>query len=181
MVRKSITQLLFGNRGFAVSAAIVFAFLIPAGLVYFYYIFPVRRIGPLQPIPFSHRLHVGVKEIDCRFCHYAVERSPYAGLPPVNKCLFCHKYIIANHPYIRTLQGYADRGEAVAWRRVIWLPDHVYFPHNRHIAKGTECVSCHGAVEEMDRIYDPHPKIMGFCITCHREKQANLDCWGCHR
>jgi hypothetical protein len=31
-----------------------------------------------------------------------VGRSVHPGIPPVEKCLYCHKYIIANHPEIRS-------------------------------------------------------------------------------
>jgi hypothetical protein len=35
-------------------------------------------------------------------------------------------------------------------------------------------------VETMDRLKDAEFK-MGFCIACHKEKKANLDCWlACH-
>ena len=171
----------FGSRLFAAGMAIASTVVVTAGLVYFYFVYPHVRIGPQQPLPFSHRLHVGVKQIDCRFCHPTVERGFYAGMPPADKCLFCHQYIIPEHPFIRKLKDYADRGQAVPWRRVVWIPDHVFFTHQRHLRKDVQCVECHGDVETMDRIYDPYRKRMGFCITCHRTKNANLDCWGCHK
>jgi hypothetical protein len=35
-------------------------------------------------------------------------------------------------------------------------------------------------VETMDRLKDAEFK-MGFCIACHKEKKATLDCWlACH-
>jgi hypothetical protein len=181
MAAKFSATMLFRSRAFAVSTAILCTALIWGGLTYFYFIYPHTRIGPRQVIPFSHRIHAGVKQIDCRFCHYAVERSFYAGLPSTTKCLFCHKYIIPEHPRIRDLRAYADRAEAIPWQRVVWIPDHVHFSHQRHVRKNVECVTCHGTVETMDRVSDPHPKIMGFCVTCHREKNAPLDCWTCHQ
>ena len=44
-----------------------------AVFMYYFYIPPGVDIGPEQPIPFSHRLHAGIKEVQCRFCH------PYDG------------------------------------------------------------------------------------------------------
>ena len=35
-----------------------------------------------QPVPFSHKHHVGDDGIDCRYCHTSVETSSFAGLPP---------------------------------------------------------------------------------------------------
>jgi hypothetical protein len=56
----------------------------------------------------------------------------------------------------------------------------VVFNHKRHIKKQIACPECHGAVETMDRIKGVSFK-MGFCIECHQEKKANLDCWlACH-
>lgn len=36
-----------------------------------------------QPVPFSHKHHVGDDGIDCRYCHQSVETSDFAGLPPL--------------------------------------------------------------------------------------------------
>ena len=69
--------------------------------LYYFYMPPATGIGPEQPIPFSHRVHAGVKNIQCRYCHPYVDRSNHPGLPPVEKCLHCHNYIIANHPEIK--------------------------------------------------------------------------------
>ena len=40
--------------------------------------------------------------------------------------------------------------------------------------------ACHGDVRAQDRLKSERLK-MGFCIECHREKKAPLDCWiACH-
>ena len=140
------------------------------------------RVGPEQPIPFSHRIHAGVKEIDCRFCHPYVERSQDAGLPSVEKCFFCHKYVIPDHPEIRREKAYFDAKKPVPWVRVFWVPEFVFFRHQPHVSwAGLDCSRCHGDVRSMDRL----PRVdfeMGFCITCHRKMNAEIDCWlGCHR
>ena len=50
----------------------------------------------------------------------------------------------------------------------------------RHIKKEVACEKCHGEVKQMDRLKD-HRFKMGFCVECHRENKANLDCWlACH-
>ena len=147
---------------------------------YFYYIMPHVNAGPLQPIPFSHRLHAGDKKIDCRFCHSYVDRSAHPGIPAVEKCLFCHKYIIANHPEIRKEHNYFDTQTPTPWKKVFYVPEHVMFNHERHIKKEVQCESCHGDIAGTDRLVRREFK-MGFCIKCHREKKANLDCWlSCH-
>ncbi len=149
---------------------------------FFYSAYPSLRIGPGQPIPFSHRVHAGVKQIDCRFCHPYVARTQDAGLPPLEKCFFCHKYIIPDHPEILKLKAYFDARKPVRWVRVFWVPEFVFFRHEPHIAvAGLDCSRCHGKVKEMDRLGRVNFE-MGFCITCHRSMGAELDCWlGCHR
>jgi hypothetical protein len=148
--------------------------------LYYFYIPPATEIGPEQPIPFSHRIHVSVKQIQCAFCHPYAGRSNHPGIPPVEKCLFCHKYIIPNHPEIRKEHRYFNTRTPTPWRKANYLPEHVLFSHQRHIKKEVTCQECHGAVERMDRIKGVDFK-MGFCIACHEKKKANLDCWlACH-
>ena len=148
--------------------------------LYFFYISPKINMGLEQPIAFSHRLHNGVKQIQCLFCHSKVDRSIHPGIPPVEKCLFCHKYIIANHPEIKKEHEYFDTQTPTPWKKVNILPEHVFFNHERHIKKEIACQECHGAIETMDRIKGVRFK-MGFCVDCHKEKKANLDCWlACH-
>ena len=151
-------------------------------MCFFYWAYPSLRIGPGQPIAFSHRVHAGVKQIDCRFCHPYVARSQDAGLPAVEKCFFCHNYIIPGHPEILKERAYFDAKKPVPWVRVFWVPEFVFFRHEPHIAQaGLDCSRCHGAVKEMDRLGRVNFE-MGFCITCHRSMGAELDCWlGCHR
>ncbi len=151
-------------------------------MFFFAYGYPTTRIGPQQPIPFSHRVHAGVKAIDCRFCHPYVARSQNAGIPPVDKCFFCHEYIIPGHPEIQKEKTFLEAGKPVQWVRLFWVPEFVYFRHQPHVAWARlDCTECHGDVRSMDRL----PRVefqMGFCITCHRKMNAQLDCWlGCHR
>ncbi len=148
--------------------------------LYYFFVPPAFNIGPEQPIPFSHRLHAGIKEIQCQFCHPYVARSINPGIPPVEKCLYCHKYIIPTHPEILKEHRYFNEGKSTPWVKANYLPEHVLFNHQRHIRKEIACQQCHGAIETMDRIKGTQFK-MGFCVECHREKKANLDCWlSCH-
>ena len=150
-------------------------------MLYFYYIYPGRGMGPKQPISFSHRIHAGVKAINCRFCHANVERSEHAGLPEMEKCFFCHQYIIPTHPMLLKEKDYYDSSRPVPWVRVFYIPDFVKFQHRPHLRLGKlECRDCHGPVEQMDRL-EFKPFQMKFCIECHQKKKAQLDCWlACH-
>jgi len=150
------------------------------GFLFFFYASPAARIEPEQPIAFSHRLHAGHKAIDCRFCHPYADRSIDPGLPPVEKCLYCHNYIIANHPEIRKEHDYYNSATPTPWRKVYYLPEHVLFNHQRHIKRDVACEECHGEVKQMDRLKGMRFK-MGFCIQCHRARNVNLGCWlACH-
>lgn len=169
---------LAGNRGpiflslLCVGAVVAFLFL--------FYRTPGTRIGVAQPIPFSHRVHAGVKNIQCEYCHPYAAESLEPGLPPVEKCLHCHKYIIASHPEILKEHHYYDTRTPTPWKKANYLAEHVVFNHQRHIRKELACRECHGQVETMDRIRGKY-FYMQFCIECHREKKANLDCWlACH-
>ena len=135
--------------------------LLTAGFLYLFYASPATRIGPEQPIPFSHRLHSGVKAIDCKFCHPYVARSRHPGLPPVEKCLYCHAYIIAGHPQIRKEHDYYNTRTPTPWVKANFLPEHVLFNHQRHIKRNFVCAECHDQVETMDRIQGKRFK-MGF-------------------
>src|SRR4051812_35073374 len=53
---------------------------------------------PTQPVPFSHRHHVGELGLDCRYCHSSVEISDRAGLPPTHTCMTCHSQVWTDAP-----------------------------------------------------------------------------------
>jgi predicted CXXCH cytochrome family protein len=158
-------------------AAFVFAFMF-----YFMFAYPRGLVGPEQPIYFSHRIHAGVKGIDCRFCHPFVERSQNAGIPSVQKCFFCHKYIIPQHPQILKELEHFETKRPVPWIRIFFTPDYVFFHHRPHVGwNKIDCTECHGDVKSRDRLI-PVNFQMGFCIGCHRKMGAQLDCWlACHR
>jgi hypothetical protein len=155
-------------------------FLAAALFLYFFYIPPATDIGPVQPIPFSHRVHAGTKNIQCLFCHPYAGRANFPGIPPVAKCLYCHRYIIAQHPQIQKEHRYFNTATSTPWVKVNYIPEHVLFNHQRHIRKAVECRECHGSVENMDRLPSRQFR-MQFCITCHRQRGANIGCWlACH-
>jgi hypothetical protein len=150
-------------------------------MFYLYALYPEADLGPQQPIYFSHRVHAGVKQINCRFCHPFVDRSENAGIPPMEKCFFCHQYIIPSHPQIVKEREHYDQKIPVRWLRIFYVPDYVKFRHEPHINWGKlDCTECHGAVATFDRL-KPVNFEMNFCITCHKKKNAQIDCWlACH-
>jgi predicted CXXCH cytochrome family protein len=178
---KEFLQAIFRSSWFPAAFSVICTVAVAGAIVYYYFFFPSLGVGPEQPIPFSHRLHAGVKQIDCRFCHNTVERSANAGIPAVEKCLYCHNYIIPEHPQISKLHRAWRTGQPIRWRKVTELPEHVYFSHQRHIRRGEQCASCHGPVETLDRVRQVNEMTMGFCLTCHQNREAPTDCWVCHK
>jgi len=163
-------------------AAILITFgsvLFSAAFLYWYYVQP-EEIGPEQPIPFSHNVHSGIKEIQCQFCHPYVAYSNFPGIPPVEKCLYCHNYIIVNYPWIQKEHRYFNTQTPTPWVKVNYVPEHVFFNHQRHINSQVACEVCHGEVKTLQRLPEKIWR-MGVCVECHRLKKASVDCWvACH-
>jgi hypothetical protein len=162
------------------AALAVLLLLLCAALVLLDIPYPVG-LGPRQPIPFSHRVHVHTKRISCLICHSEVARSSRAGVPPLETCLLCHSRIIRTYPYIIKEREHFRENRPIVWERVNWVPEFVYFNHSVHIQRGFDCGQCHGEVSLMDRVVTAHKFQMGFCIQCHRKNQATHDCFTCHR
>jgi len=154
--------------------------LIFLGLSYDWY---RNKQAPDQPIAFSHKVHVGTVGLECQFCHELVDKSTFAGIPPVEKCMSCHVAAAVDRPEIQKLTGYWERGEPMEWNRVhrIRIRDNVYFSHKRHIKKGIDCAQCHGEVRYMDKVRRVRSLEMGWCVSCHEDNGAPTDCLTCHQ
>jgi len=143
-------------------------------------------VSTVQPIAFPHNTHAGDFTIDCQYCHFSAERSVDAGIPPVSSCMGCHLIVRGrNKPEeVEKLRGYWSRGEPIPWSRIYKVADHVKFPHMRHVAQDAgalECQECHGQVEGIEVIEEvAQPLKMGWCIQCHRDNDASIDCTVCH-
>jgi hypothetical protein len=143
--------------------------------------------GPRQPIFFRHDIHAGQFKIQCQYCHYSVMVSPEPGIPTTQTCMGCHLVIAgsdsASRTEIRKLrQSWTDK-KPIEWVRVHYLPRHAHFPHQRHIkAMGQNaCATCHGDIARMPQVYKVNQvDRMGFCITCHLERNVSRDCSVCH-
>ena len=127
-----------------------------------------------QPVLFSHRHHVGELHIDCRFCHVTAETSAFAGLPPTRTCLVCHSQIFTETAMLRPVVRSAATGQPLQWNRVNALPDHVFFNHSIHVAKGVGCTTCHGAIGDMALTMPGQALEMRWCISCHQNPGPRL-------
>ncbi|MDG2094640.1 MAG: cytochrome c3 family protein, partial [Phycisphaerales bacterium] len=129
---------------------------------------------PKQPIPFSHAVHAGELNIDCRYCHNTVEYTSHAAIPPTQTCMNCHLQI---HPDSEKLEPLVDSyktGMPVEWIRIHDLADYAYFNHAAHVNRGVSCVECHGRIDTMEVVYQAETLSMKWCLDCHREPEPHL-------
>lgn len=157
---------------------------------------------PIQPIHYSHRIHAGDNQIECKYCHSSARVSKHSGIPSLNVCMNCHKQIAEVAPETQAkgeqefnvdynaeiqklyeatgwdpqTQSYSGESKPVKWIRIHNLPDFAYFNHSQHVTVGQiECQTCHGPVEEMEIMYQDSPLTMGWCINCHRETNVKME------
>lgn len=159
---------------------------------------------PEQPIYYSHKVHAGINQINCLFCHGNAWESKAATIPSVNVCMNCHREIV---DYTKGPKLYRENGEEVdgtaeiaklheaagfdpknknawtpsmakpiVWTRIHNLPDHVYFNHSQHIRAGkVQCQTCHGEINKMDEVKQVSELSMGWCVNCHRQSKVNFN------
>jgi len=129
---------------------------------------------PVQPVPYSHKLHAGNLGMDCRYCHFTVERSAYAAIPPAETCMNCHTKVKPQSAQLQPVRDSYASGRPVPWVRIHRLPDYVYFNHQAHLSAGVSCVSCHGRVDQMIEVRQVQPLSMAWCLDCHRNAAPNI-------
>ena len=155
---------------------------------------------PEQPIFYSHKVHAGINQINCLYCHAGAEKSKHAMIPSENICMNCHKVIseysgaplftaegkkvngtaeiqkLYDHVgWDATAKEYTKPGKPIEWTRIHNLPDHVYFNHSQHVVAGKQqCQTCHGAITEMDEVHQFSDLSMGWCINCHRTTKVQF-------
>ncbi len=132
------------------------------------------NIARPQPVPFSHKHHVGELGLDCRYCHTSVEESSSAGMPPTQTCMACHSQIWAQAEMLEPVRASYRDSKPIAWTRVNALPDFVYFNHSIHIAKGVGCTTCHGPVAQMNITWRGETLYMRWCLDCHNAPEQYL-------
>ena len=146
------------------------------GGIWYYFTPKYTRVGfmPVQPVPFSHAVHAQQLGMDCRYCHGSVEISGHANIPTTQACMACHVQIKPTSPKLEAVRESWKSGRPVRWARVHRLPDYVYFNHAAHVNRGAGCYSCHGAVNEMQVVWQAEPQSMSWCLDCHRTPENFL-------
>lgn len=192
----------FAKNQFLVLVTSIFLLLASGYFVYAY----LMQVGidqnyePIQPIHYSHKIHAGDNEINCKYCHSAARVSKNAGIPSLNVCMNCHKNIsevaetTATAEYSKafydaqiqklydavgwdkTKQAYTGKTQPVKWVRIHNLPDFVYFNHSQHVSvAGVECQTCHGPVQEFEIMKQYSKLTMGWCVDCHRKTDVKME------
>lgn len=134
--------------------------------------------APKQPIAFSHKIHAGQYEIDCKYCHVGAMKGKSATIPTVNICMNCHNQIksgtTTGESEIALITKAYNENRPIEWVRIHNLPDLAYFNHAQHVnVGGVECQTCHGPIQEMDVVRQHSLLTMGWCIDCHRKTDVN--------
>jgi hypothetical protein len=167
-----------GSNLIPLQIAIVLGVLATAsfGAIWYYWTPKYTRIGyqPAQPIPFSHKIHAGQLQMDCRYCHSFVDTAAHSNIPSSQVCMNCHSQVQKDNPKLEPLRKAWATGEPVPWVQIHKTPDHVYFNHSVHLNRGVSCVSCHGRVDQMDEVYEVQSLAMKFCLDCHRAPENHL-------
>lgn len=144
-----------------------------------------------QPLPFSHFLHAGKNQIDCEYCHSSARKSIHGGVPELDVCMNCHKFVKTKSEHIQKLTASYKADQPLEWNKVHDLPDYVNFAHVRHVRAGVECTECHGQIQmqgqpeyvtetvdgkETKRLVGVDAVMvrettlqMGWCLDCHAE------------
>ena len=85
----------FVQNQFLVLISVVLLLFSSAYFVYGYFM----QIGvdqgymPIQPIHYSHKIHAGANQIECKYCHSSARVSKHSGIPSLNVCMNCHQNI----------------------------------------------------------------------------------------
>jgi hypothetical protein len=146
---------------------------------------PFGRGGIEQPIAFPHDIHAGTNQIPCMYCHTR-RTAPWTPASRPCSCAPAATSRAARRCSARTgrrsrsWSAYWREQRPIPWERIYKVPDHVRFPHMRHVAAEIECQECHGPVETMQEVEVYQPLRMGWCIDCHRQREARIDCFVCH-
>lgn len=140
--------------------------------------------GETQPIKFSHKKHIE-QGVECITCHQFYEDKANSGNPTVDVCSNCHSAPITESPEEKKLiEDYITNKREIPWKRVYYVPEHVYYPHFRHVVMAEiQCEHCHGKIAEQNKpLKKPLKRIsMYFCINCHEKRNISNDCITCHK
>ena len=86
----------------------------------------------------------------------------------------CHEHIEKESSDIALLKASYANNKSIEWVKVHMLPDFAYFDHSVHLNANIGCVSCHGRVDQMDKVEQIEPLSMSWCLDCHRNPNDHI-------
>lgn len=137
-----------------------------------------QNYEPEQPIFYSHKVHAGINQINCLYCHAGAEKSRQAMIPSTNVCMNCHKQINEytgeeEHP-LYTAEGKKVNGTAEIqklYKYAGWDPvnkKYITDEHGNIQAKPVQWVKIHNLP---DHVYFNHSQHVAVgkvaCQRCH--------------
>jgi len=189
---------------------VVFALGVAVALLAGWLGFPhILYVQKHQPLEFRHQTHAEKSGIaDCNECHALRDDGTFAGIPAMEKCAGCHSERIGISADEATLvDAYIKPGHETPWLIYAQQPANVWFSHAIHLKRaGLTCSECHSTYGESDqvKVYEvnrisgysrdlwghsisrlrraPHDGMkMSDCEDCHRRRQVEVGCLGCHK
>jgi len=162
-----------------------------------------------QPVVFRHKTHAEKSGFaDCGQCHSFRSDGSFAGIPSLDTCASCHSERLGTSQDEGILvDHYVKTGQEVPWLVYSRQPANVSFSHAIHVRRGgLACAACHSRYGESDetRIYE-QDRISGYsrniagrsiwlvrlgrhdgmkmtdCEGCHRRRNIQVGCLGCHQ
>ena len=137
-----------------------------------------QNYRPLQPIFYSHKVHAGINQINCLYCHAGAEKSRQAMIPSSNVCMNCHKQINsysgdAEHKLV-TAEGKSINGTEqiqMLYRYAGWDPakkDYNRDANGNILATPIKWVKIHNLPDHVYFNHSQHVKVGKVqCQSCH--------------
>lgn len=130
---------------------------------------------PEQPIFYSHKVHAGVNQINCLYCHAGAEKSKHAMVPSPNICMNCHKQINEyTGEQLYTREGKEVNGTAEIqklYEYAGWNPEKKDYNRDAEgniLAKPIEWVKIHNLPDHVYFNHSQHVKVgQVACQRCH--------------
>ena len=158
---------------------------------------------PTQPIFYSHKVHAGINQINCLYCHAGAEKGRHAMVPSTNVCMNCHKQIssytgVTEHPLV-TAEGKPVNGTEqiqLLYKYAGWDPVNKKYNVDKNgqiLATSPKWVKIHNLPDHVYFNHSQHVKVGQVqCQQCHGEIQEMDEvyqfsalsmgwCINCHR
>lgn len=162
-----------------------------------------QNYQPLQPIFYSHKVHAGINQVNCLYCHAGAEKSRQAMIPSSNVCMNCHKQIdqysgAADHKLV-TAEGKEVNGNEqiqLLYKYAGWDPTTKSYKRDAAgniMATPIQWVKIHNLPDHVYFNHSQHVKVGQVqCQTCHGPVQEMDEvyqfsalsmgwCINCHR